>query len=126
MLCDSPSQYQREPEIMEFLSRVPTVWDETVVPDAKVGEYVVVARKNGDEWYVGAMTNWTPRALDLDLSFLGAGEFTAQIYSDGINADKYGSDYRKTVRQVSMKDRLTLVLAPGGGWAARIYASDVN
>jgi alpha-glucosidase len=120
MLCDSPSQYQKEPEIMEFLSRVPTVWDKTIVPDAKVAEYVVVARKNGDNWYVGAMTDWTPRTLELDLSFLGKGDFTAEIYSDGINADKYGSDYRKTVRKVSMKDTLTLNLAPGGGWAAVI------
>ena len=73
MLADSPSNYLREPESLEFLSAVPTVWDETRVLDARLGEYILLARRHGKEWYVGAMTNWTARDLDLDLSFLGSG-----------------------------------------------------
>ena len=75
MLADSPSNYLREPEAMEFLSAVPTVWDETRVLDAKIAEYVVVARRKGSDWYIGAMTNWTPRDLEIDLGFLPAGNF---------------------------------------------------
>ena len=75
MLADTPTNYLREPEAMAFLSRVPTVWDETIALDGKVGEYVLVARRNGANWYVGAMTSWTPRDLSLDLSFLGAGNY---------------------------------------------------
>jgi alpha-glucosidase len=121
MLCDSPSAYEREPEIMEFLAKVPTVWDETKALDAKVGDYVVVARRSGAEWYVGAMTDWTPRELEADLSFLGGGEYQAQIYADGINASKYASDYAKMNAVVKDGDRLKIKLAPGGGWAARLF-----
>ena len=76
MLCDSPSNYMREPECMEFLSKVPTVWDETKVLDARVADYVIVARRNGNQWYVGAMTDWTPREFTLDFSFLTPGKHT--------------------------------------------------
>jgi alpha-glucosidase len=121
MLSDSPSAYEREPEIMDFLAKVPTVWDETRALDAEVGDYVVVARQSGAEWYVGAMTDWTPRELEVDLSFLGAGEYRAQIYADGINASKYASDQMKTDAVVNAGDRLKIKLAPGGGWAARLF-----
>lgn len=120
MLCDSPSAYLREPETMEFLARVPTVWDETKALDAKVGDYVVVARRNGEEWYVGAMTDWTPRKLEIDFSFLGAGEYTADIYADGVNAARYGSDFKKSTSVIRAGDRLKVKLAPGGGWVARL------
>ena len=119
MLCDSPSAYEREPEIIEFLAKVPTVWDEIKVLDAKVGDYVVVARRSGEEWYVSAMTDWTPRELEVDLSFLGRGEYQAQIYADGVNASKYASDYMKTNAVFKAGDHLKIKLAPGGGWAAR-------
>ena len=91
MLADAPSNYLREPESLEFLSAVPTVWDETRVLDARVGEYILLARRHGKEWYVGAMTNWTARDLDVDLSFLGSGAYQADIYHDGSNADRVGS-----------------------------------
>lgn len=120
MLADSPSNYRREPESLAFLSAVPTVWDETRVLAAKVGEYIVTARRSGREWYVGALTNWTARDLEIDLSWLGSGEFTADIYRDGPNADRAGVDYAREQRPVTANDRLTIHLAPGGGFAARI------
>jgi alpha-glucosidase len=117
MLCDSPSNYEREPEIMEFLSRVPSVWDETRVLDGKIGDYVIIARRTGEDWYIGAMTDWTPRTLTLDLSFLG-GSYTADIWQDGVNAQRWASDYGK-LRQVT-SPRMEIKLASGGGWVARL------
>jgi alpha-glucosidase len=121
MLSDSPSNYLREPEIMEFLAPVPTEWDETKVLDARIADYVVVARRNGPDWYVGAMTDWTPRMLEIDLSFLPAGNFTMEAYQDGVNADRNASDYKKITTQVNRTTKLKLPLASGGGWAARIH-----
>jgi alpha-glucosidase len=121
MLSDSPSNYLREPEIMEFLGPVPTEWDETKVLDARIADYVVVARRNARDWYVGAMTDWTPRNLEIDLSFLPDGNFTMEAYQDGVNADRYASDYKKTTTQVNRSTKLKLPLASGGGWAARIH-----
>jgi alpha-glucosidase len=121
MLSDSPSNYMREPEIMDFLKPVPTEWDETKVLDARIADYVLVARRNGRDWYVGAMTDWTARDLEVDLSFLPQGSFTIDAYQDGVNADHDASDYRKTRSQVSKSTKLKVHLAPGGGWAARIH-----
>jgi len=121
MLSDSPSNYMREPEAMEFLSAVPTEWDETRVLDARIAEYIAVARRSGKDWYVGAMTDWTPRNLDIDLSFLPEGNFTMEVYQDGINADRFASDFKKTTVSVNKNTKLTLPLAGGGGWAARIH-----
>jgi alpha-glucosidase len=121
MLADSPSNYMREPEAMEFLAAVPSVWDETRVLDAKLGEYVLIARRNGNSWYVGAMTNWTGRDLDVDLSFLPPGSFWMEAYQDGVNADRNASDYKKTKTEVGNNKKLKITLAPGGGWAARIH-----
>jgi alpha-glucosidase len=120
MLSDSPSNYMREPETMEFLAAVPTVWDETKVLNAKIADYVAVARRSGREWYAGAMTDWTARDLDLDFSFLPDGNFQMQAYEDGVNADRMGSDYKMTRTQVNNKTKLKVKMAPGGGWAARI------
>jgi alpha-glucosidase len=122
MLADNPTNYNREAECLEFISRVPSVWDETVVLDAKVANYVAVARQKGTEWYIGAMTNWDPRELTIDLSFLETGKnYTAIIFQDGINADRNANDYKKVTRKVAKGDKLTIKLAPGGGWACRIY-----
>jgi alpha-glucosidase len=120
MLADSPSNYLREPEIMEFLAPIPTEWDDTRVLDGRIAEYVAVARRNGHDWYVGAMTNWTPRELEIDFSFLPEGNFLADTYQDGENADRYGSDYKKAKIQVNRTTKLKVKLAPGGGWAARV------
>lgn len=121
MLSDSPSNYLREPEIMDFLGAVPTEWDDTKVLDGRIAEYVVVARRNGKDWYVGAMTDWTERALDIDLSFLPDGNFTMEAYQDGVNADRNASDYKKITMPVNRTTKLKLSLASGGGWVARIH-----
>jgi alpha-glucosidase len=121
MLADSPSNYLREPEAMEFLSAVPSVWDETRVLDAKIAEYVVVARRNGSDWYIGAMTNWTPRDLEIDLGFLGEGSLRMETYQDGVNANRMASDYKLLKGPVNKDARLKIHLAEGGGWAARIH-----
>ena len=120
MLSDSPSNYLREPEIMEFLRPVPSVWDETRVLDGKIAQYVAVARRNGKDWYVGAMTNWSPREMEIDFSFLPEGNFTLQAYQDGVNADRLGSDYKMVKSQVNPATKLKIKLAPGGGWAGRV------
>ncbi|MCF8368514.1 MAG: glycoside hydrolase family 97 protein [Bacteroidales bacterium] len=118
MLCDNPSNYLREPECMDFLSAVPTVWDSTVVLKAKIGEVIALARKKGEEWYIGAMTNWQPTELEIDLSFLSEGEYNADIWQDGTNANRYASDFKKTKQTLTADKKLKLKLAPGGGWAA--------
>ena len=121
MLADTPSHYLREPEMMEFLAPVPTTWDETKVLDAKMGDYVVVARRKGRVWYIGGMTDWTARQLDIDLSFLPAGNLAMDAYEDGANADRLGTDYKKRHTMVNRNTKLKIKMAPGGGWAARVY-----
>lgn len=120
MLSDSPSNYLREPEIMEFLGAVPTTWDDTRVLDARIAEYVLVARKNGRDWYVGGMSDWEAHDVDVDFSFLPEGNFTLEAYQDGVNADRNASDYKKTSTQVNRTTKLKIHLASGGGWAGRI------
>jgi len=120
MLCDSPSNYMGEPECTEFIAGIPTVWDETIALQGKVAEYIAVARRSGDQWYVGAMTDWTARDLTLDLSFLGEGEYEMVIFRDGVNADKAARDYKKLKASVPADRQVSIHLAPGGGYAARI------
>jgi alpha-glucosidase len=120
MLSDSPSNYLREPEMMEFLGPVPSVWDDTRPLSGKISDYVVVARKSGKDWYVGAMTDWTPRELDIDFSFLPDGNFQMQSFEDGVNADRMASDYKMTTTPVNKTTRVKIKLAPGGGWAAHL------
>jgi alpha-glucosidase len=120
MLADNPSNYYREPECMEFLSAVPTVWDDTKILAAKVSDYVAIARRSGDTWYVGAMTDWDARTLDLDLSFLGSGNYKMKIWKDGINADKHASDFAQEELQVTSSTKIKAKMAPGGGWVAII------
>ena len=122
MLADTPSNYLREPEVMDFLGPVPTEWDDTKVLDARIADYIVVARRNGKDWWVGAMSDWTARDLDVDLSFLGDGSFSMDAYQDGVNADRAASDYRKSTSRVTKTDKLKIHLAPGGGWAGHIQA----
>jgi alpha-glucosidase len=121
MLADSPSHYYEEEECMEFLSPVPTVWDETVVLDGKVGDYVVLARRNDDTWYLAAMTDWTARDIEIPLSFLNDKSYNIKIWKDGINADKYAEDFRNEQMTVKGGDTLQVHLAPGGGMVAVIF-----
>lgn len=121
MLADSPSKYMKEEECTDFIAQVPTIFDETVALDGEIGEHLVMARRKGDIWYVGAMTNWTPRDYIIDFSFLGEGNYEAEIFSDGINAHRAAMDYRKEIRTISACDKLKIHMAPGGGWTAKIY-----
>ena len=120
MLADNPTAYMKEQDCTDFIVKVPTTFDETVPLDGKVGEYAAVARKKGDTWYVGAMTDWDARNLTLDFAFLGEGVYQATIFKDGMNADRDGTDYKKEVINISSGDKLNIQLAPGGGWAARL------
>jgi alpha-glucosidase len=120
MLADSPSHYLREPEVMEFLGPVPTVWDETRVLQGKIGDYVVIARRHGADWYVGAMTDWTAREMEIDLSFLPEGSFELDQYQDGVNAGRFGSDYKRVKSVVNRASKVKIAMASGGGWAAHL------
>ena len=121
MLCDNPSNYNREPECTEFIANIPTVWEKTVALDGKVGEFVAIARLHGNDWYVGALTNWDAREVELDLSFLGDGNYKLELFKDGINADRAACDYKKEVIPVPADRKVKVKMAPGGGWAAKIY-----
>ena len=119
MLADSPTSYMQNQECTDFIAQVPTTFDETVVLGGKMGEYVSLARRKGKAWYISALTNWRPRDLTIDLSKLNDSHIsTAEIFSDGVNADKDAKDYKKTVRSVKPTDTLEVHLAPGGGWTA--------
>lgn len=120
MLSDNPTIYMKEHECTEFITKIPTTFDETVPLDGKVGEFVSIARRKGKDWFVGAMTNWTPREITVDLSFLEDGEFTAEIFKDGVNADRDATDYKKEIITVESTDKLNVMLMSGGGWVAKI------
>jgi alpha-glucosidase len=120
MLSDYPESYDNKPG-MEFLEKVPTIWDETKVLNGEPAQYVTIARRHGDNWYLGAMTNWDARDLDVPLSFLGPYEYEVKVYADGANADKDATSLAISTRRVKAGDKLTLHLAPGGG-AAVIFA----
>lgn len=118
MLCDAPSAYLRDELAAQFISEIPTVWDETKVLHGKIADYIVVARRSGKRWYIGGMTDWTSRSLEIDLSFLGEGTYAIKVMKDGINASKYGQDYRIETKEVNQNSTIQLDMAPGGGWAA--------
>ena len=120
MLCDSPSNYMKEPECTAFISAVPTTWDETIPLDGKIADYVAIARRKGDNWYVGAMTDWTPRDLEISMDFLPEGTYVMEVFKDGINADRAACDYVKEEITVTNSDKVKLHMAPGGGWVAKV------
>jgi alpha-glucosidase len=117
MLADYPEIYDHSAG-MEFLDNVPTVWDETKVLNGEPAKYITTARRHGDNWFLGAMTNWDARDLEIPLGFLGAGEFRAQIFADAADADKVATSVAVSKRHVKAEDKLTIHLAPGGGAAA--------
>jgi alpha-glucosidase len=116
MVSDYPEAYQDGVGI-EFIEKVPTVWDATKVLSGEVAKYIVTARQKGDNWYLGGMTNWDPRDLKIPLSFLGSGEYEAQIFADGADADKVATSASVTKKHVTSGEKLAVHLAPGGGVA---------
>ena len=120
MLPDSPSDYLREEECVSFLSRIPVVWDETKVLDAKIGEYVILARRSGTDWFIGAITNWKARNLSLRLDFLEEGTYTLDYFKDGVNTVRRAIDYQKGRQTVTRQSTIDLSLATGGGWVGKI------
>lgn len=118
MLADNPTIYRKEQECTDFIVSIPnTGIDETRILQGKMGEYIVSARRAGTDWYIGGMTNWEPREVILDLSFLDSGDYTATIFKDGANAAKQAVDYKKEEQVVTSQTRLKLLMAPGGGIA---------
>ncbi|AZI26706.1 glycoside hydrolase family 97 protein [Pedobacter sp. G11] len=121
MLCDSPTNYEKEKECTDFISAVPTVWDQTIALEGEIGKYIAIARKKAETWYVGSMTNWDARKLELDLSFLGEGNYVAELYRDGANANRIASDYKKETITIPANRKMSLSMAKGGGLAMKIY-----
>nr|WP_165021199.1 glycoside hydrolase family 97 protein [Dysgonomonas sp. ZJ279] len=120
MLCDNPSNYMREKECTEFIAVVPTVWDNTVALDSEIGKYVSIARQKGDDWYVGVLNNWDDRTLTLDLSFLDGNGYKAEIFKDGVNANRAARDYKREVIDLPANKKLDVKLASGGGYVVKI------
>ncbi len=120
MLCDSPSNYIGEPECTKFIAECPEIWDESLGMNGEIGKYITIARRSGNDWYVGALTGWDERDITLDLSFIGEGDWTLDIFHDGLNANKAARDYVHTTASVPADRKLTVHLAKGGGWVAKI------
>lgn len=117
ILCDSPSRYEKEEETTRYIASIPTVFDRTFIQSGKVGESIVSVREKDGKWYVGGLTNWDARDAEVSLSFLKEGNWTAEIYRDGVNAHRFGEDYVLCKEQVSAETVLRLHMAPAGGFA---------
>ena len=118
MLADSPSNYYKAPEFASFISRIPTIWEDTKAITAKIGEQLVIARKNGKNWYLAGLTDWNARNIEVKLDFLEASKYKMEIFKDGVNADVYASDYKTEEVMVSKDELINITMAKGGGWAA--------
>lgn len=118
MLCDNPSNYEREEPCTRFIAAVPTVWDETVALHGDVGRYIAIARRKGNQWYIGAMTDWNPRTLAIPTGFLDGARYRVTILQDGVNAHRHAADYKIVETTVTKGEELSASMAPGGGWAA--------
>jgi alpha-glucosidase len=116
----NPSQGFMEPAYMELLGSFPTSWDTTIVLEAKVSDYIITARKKGDDWFIGGMTDWTARTFDVPFNFLPAGNYEATLCADGVNAERYPSDYKITSSSVKKGESMHIEMAPGGGFALRL------
>lgn len=123
MLCDNPSNYKGEQECLDFIANVPTIWDETVSLEGKVGEYIAMARRKGNDWYIGGMTNWDAREMEIDLSFLNSSNYQLELFKDGINADRVARDFKKEIIDIPANKKIKVKMAPGGGFAARLYCT---
>lgn len=121
MLCDSPSNYMNEAECAEFIATVPTVWDNTIALNGEIGKYITIARQKDDIWYIGSLTDWNERTMTLDLSFLGEGNFKAEVFKDGVNANNAARDYKKETIIIPDNRQLSISMAQGGGFVMKIY-----
>ncbi|MCQ2258869.1 MAG: glycoside hydrolase family 97 C-terminal domain-containing protein [Bacteroidaceae bacterium] len=121
MLADSPTHYMQNQECTTFIAAVPTTFDETIPLAGEMGEYVAIARRKGNTWYVAAMNNWTACDLTIDLSLFLKGEMNMDCFADGMNAQREATDYKHVSRKVSPTEKLNIHLAPGGGWTARFF-----
>jgi len=124
MLPDSPSDYYREQECTEFISKIPVEWDDLKVLHAKIREHTVLARKNGDNWYLGAITDWNPKEFEIVFDFIDDGQYQMEFIEDGINADTRAIDYMKRTRIITKGESIQIKLAPGGGWVARLIKTN--
>jgi alpha-glucosidase len=120
MLCDAPTNYTCEDQTMDFLSQVPVTWDTTIALNAKIGKYFTMARKKGETWHIGAMTDWTEREFDVLLSFLPEGKFIMKTWQDGANANRNAEDFLVTEQEVDNTMKIKLHLAKGGGYVSRL------
>ena len=120
MLADNPTRYYQNDDCTRYIASVPTTWDETRCLEARAGEYVVVAKRKGSKWFIGAITNGTPRDLTLSLNFLGSGQHKLTAYKDGVNADYQAMHYNKVEQNVNTSSSVNIHLAKNGGWAAVI------
>ncbi len=118
MVSDTPKNYEDQPAF-DFIKHCATTWDETKVLNGEPGEYITIARRNGENWYLGSMTNWSARELDIPLTFLGSGKYAAEIYADADDAGKYPKNVSIRKREVDSSMHLHATLAPGGGYAVR-------
>ena len=118
MVADHPGAYRDQPAF-EFIRNAPATWDETKVLNGLPGEFVTIARRHGKEWFMGSMTNWTARKIEVPLSFLGAGQYRAEIYADAADAGKLPKNVSIQKKTVDRSGRLTVEMAPGGGCAVR-------
>ena len=116
MLCDNPSAYMKEQQTTDFITAIPTVWDQTCVLQGKIGKYIVTARRCGSRWYIGGLTNWDARDITLDLGGLVEGKHDAVLYRDGVNATRNASDYAIESLEVRSDEPFRVHLAPGGGF----------
>ena len=117
MLCDSPSDYLAEPQTASFIASIPTAFETTEVVAGEVGSYIVTKRSADGRYYFGGLTNWNARDVEIDLSFLGEGEWKANIYRDGVNADTVAADHILETIDLGRKQSLPVHMAPGGGFA---------
>jgi len=116
----NPAQGYLEPQFMELLGGLPTTWDETKILEAKVSDYIITARKKGEEWYIAGMTDWTPREFQLQLDFISNGTYKAELCTDGANAGTYPSDYLVQAFDLEKTKSLTIKMAPGGGFLLKL------
>lgn len=127
MLCDAPTNYLNEQECVDFMASLPVEVDSTFIASGELGKYIVTVRKKDVNWYIGGMTNWDERDVQLDFSFLPEGmSYTAVLFKDGVNANKQAEDYRKETIRINKDSRLTLHLASGGGFAMKLELCPVH